>query len=98
MAKKNIPSVLSFEKKLAPSDGTFYGTTWDQRGNADAAFPICRPWVAKEPDRSGRPDLGKVLGKVGTVTTVVMQLGQGKLLYTKGSPVDTGDVYEELSL
>ena len=70
----------------------------DGECNADAAFPICRPWVAKEPDKSGRPDLGKVLGKVGTVTTVVMQLGQGKLLYTKGSPVDTGDVYEELSL
>ena len=33
MAKKNnaVATVLSFEKKLVPSDGYFYGTTWDQR-------------------------------------------------------------------
>lgn len=32
MAKKdNIASVLSFEKKLVPSDGYMYGTTWNQR-------------------------------------------------------------------
>lgn len=28
---KNMPSVLAFEKKLVPSDGFMYGTTWDQR-------------------------------------------------------------------
>jgi CRISPR-associated protein Csy3 len=34
MAKKeNIASVLAFEKKLVPSDGYMYGTTWDQRNN-----------------------------------------------------------------
>lgn len=34
MAKsKDTVSVLSFEKKLVPSDGYFYGTTWDERGN-----------------------------------------------------------------
>lgn len=27
-------SVLAFEKKLVPSDGRFYGTTWDKRTNA----------------------------------------------------------------
>ena len=33
MAKKeNIVSVLSFEKKLVPSDGYMYGTNWDNRG------------------------------------------------------------------
>lgn len=33
MAKKdNIASVLAFEKKLVPSDGYMYGTSWDNRG------------------------------------------------------------------
>lgn len=32
MAKKeNIASVLAFEKKLVPSDGYMYGTTWEER-------------------------------------------------------------------
>ena len=32
MAKKSdIPSVLAFEKKLVPSDGYMYGTTWEER-------------------------------------------------------------------
>ncbi|PLX49890.1 MAG: type I-F CRISPR-associated protein Csy3 [Desulfobulbaceae bacterium] len=32
MAKKeNTASVLAFEKKLVPSDGFMYGTTWDER-------------------------------------------------------------------
>ncbi|MBM4223018.1 MAG: type I-F CRISPR-associated protein Csy3, partial [Gammaproteobacteria bacterium] len=34
MSKKTItkiPSILSFEKKLVPSDGYFYGTTWENR-------------------------------------------------------------------
>ena len=32
MAKKNeIASVLAFEKKLVPSDGIMYGTTWENR-------------------------------------------------------------------
>ena len=29
--KENTPSVLAFEKKLVPSDGFMYGTTWDER-------------------------------------------------------------------
>ncbi len=29
--KKQLPSVLAFEKKLVPSDGFMYGTTWDVR-------------------------------------------------------------------
>ena len=36
MAKKeNIASVLAFEKKLIPSDGYMYGTTWDNRGEVN---------------------------------------------------------------
>lgn len=36
MAKKetNIATVLAFEKKLVPSDGYLYGTTWDNRTSA----------------------------------------------------------------
>lgn len=30
-SKNKVASVLSFEKKLVPSDGYFYGTTWDNR-------------------------------------------------------------------
>jgi CRISPR-associated protein Csy3 len=30
MTKEKIPSVLSFEKKLVPSDGYFYGTKWNE--------------------------------------------------------------------
>ena len=29
--KNKVASVLSFEKKLVPSDGYFYGTTWDSK-------------------------------------------------------------------
>jgi len=41
MAKKDTiatASVLAFEKKLVPSDGRFYGTTWDKR--AEQAIPL----------------------------------------------------------
>lgn len=30
-AKENTPSVLAFEKKLVPSDGFMFGTTWEKR-------------------------------------------------------------------
>ena len=37
MAKKeNIASVLAFEKKLVPSDGYLYGTTWAEKNNSSA--------------------------------------------------------------
>jgi len=40
MAKKDtkLASVLAFEKKLAPSDGYLYGTTWEKR--FEAAHPL----------------------------------------------------------
>jgi len=39
MAKNNkIASVLAFEKKLVPSDGYFYGTTWGKRN--ELAVPL----------------------------------------------------------
>ena len=36
--KKNIASVLAFEKKLVPSDGYLYGTTWEKR--SELAIPL----------------------------------------------------------
>lgn len=33
MIKKNDATVLAFEKKLVPSDGYFYGTTWEKRNS-----------------------------------------------------------------
>ena len=35
-SKKDIASVLAFEKKLVPSDGYMYGTTWKERNEHEA--------------------------------------------------------------
>ena len=41
MAKKeNVASVLAFEKKLVPSDGFMYGTTWDNRNDDSTVLPL----------------------------------------------------------
>ena len=41
MAKKeNIASVLAFEKKLAPSDGYMYGTSWEMRNERAVALRL----------------------------------------------------------
>lgn len=41
MAKNtNIATVLAFEKKLVPSDGYLYGTTWQERHNLEASKPL----------------------------------------------------------
>jgi CRISPR-associated protein Csy3 len=37
---KNIASVLSFEKKLVPSDGFLFGTTWDKRLSSTTPLTI----------------------------------------------------------
>ena len=38
MAKNsNIASVLAFEKKLVPSDGFMYGTTWQERNKPEVS-------------------------------------------------------------
>ena len=39
-AKNFIPSVLSCEKKLIPSDARFYGTTWDKRHVDNCSTPL----------------------------------------------------------
>ncbi len=38
--KKDIATVLAFEKKLVPSDGFMYGTTWENKDNPEAAKPL----------------------------------------------------------
>ncbi len=40
MAKNNIASVLAFEKKLVPSDGFMYGTTWGKRSENETFVPL----------------------------------------------------------
>ena len=43
MAKEKsvaVAKVLSFEKKLVPSDAYLYGTTWDERANTATALPL----------------------------------------------------------
>jgi CRISPR-associated protein Csy3 len=41
MAKNtNIATVLAFEKKLVPSDGYMYGTTWQERYNTETSKPL----------------------------------------------------------
>jgi len=41
MAKKtNGASVLAFEKKLVPSDGFLYGTTWEDRNNKECVLSL----------------------------------------------------------
>lgn len=41
MAKnEKMASVLAFEKKLVPSDGFMYGTTWDQRNDKKSCSPL----------------------------------------------------------
>ncbi len=36
----DIPSVLAFEKKIVPSDGRMYGTTWDQRNDQSTPLKV----------------------------------------------------------
>ncbi len=38
--KKDIASVLAFEKKLVPSDGYMYGTTWEERKKTAVALKL----------------------------------------------------------
>ena len=38
--KNNIASVLAFEKKLVPSDGFMFGTTWEQRFDDKKSVPL----------------------------------------------------------
>jgi CRISPR-associated protein Csy3 len=59
MAKKeNIASVLAFEKKLVPSDGRMYGTTWE--GRNDQATPLklieksVRGTISNRPNKKDR--------------------------------------------
>ncbi len=41
MAKNSsIASVLAFDKKLVPSDGFMFGTTWAQRNKSDSVTPL----------------------------------------------------------
>jgi CRISPR-associated protein Csy3 len=57
--KNAIASVLSFEKKLIPSDGYMYGTTWDDRINVDPLVLVEKSVRAGVSDRKAKKDLAK---------------------------------------
>lgn len=58
MAKnENTASVLAFEKKLVPSDGFMYGTTWDRRNDSNFITPL------KLQEKSVRGTISNRLGK-----------------------------------
>jgi len=40
MAKKDIATVLAFEKKIVPSDGLLYGTSWESRNDPATHKPL----------------------------------------------------------
>ncbi len=40
MAKKDIATVLAFEKKLVPSDGMMYGVNWETRKDPETHAPL----------------------------------------------------------
>jgi len=67
-AKGSFPTVLSFEKKLVPSDGFFYGTTWQERDH------IARPLYLIE--KSVR---GTVSNRLQSVSKLSAQIDQPNL-------------------
>lgn len=38
--KESVASVLAFEKKLVPSDGYMFGTTWDKRNEKGKSLKL----------------------------------------------------------
>jgi len=69
MAKKgNIVSVLAFEKKLVPSDGYMYGTTWE--GRNEKAVPLklieksVRGTISNRLTKKDRDDPAKLDAKI----------------------------------
>lgn len=69
MAKnKNIPSVLAFEKKLVPSDGHFYGTTWENRQENGTALKLqeksVRGTISNRLTKASEGDPSKLNAKV----------------------------------
>lgn len=61
MAKKTdiIASVLAFEKKLVPSDGFMYGTTWEEGRKADAIRRDPKKWEAFKAKQKNKKDADK---------------------------------------
>jgi len=58
-------SVLSFEKKLVPSDGLMYGTTWENRSNQAAPLALQEKSVRGTiSNRLKKNEEGKIDGKI----------------------------------
>jgi CRISPR-associated protein Csy3 len=67
MAKIKIASVLSFEKKLVPSDGYMYGTSWDKRNEVKPLSLIeksVRGTISNRLEDSVKGDPTKLNGEV----------------------------------
>ncbi|MEW6587163.1 MAG: type I-F CRISPR-associated protein Csy3, partial [Nitrospirota bacterium] len=90
MAKKeNIASVLAFEKKLVPSDGRMYGTTWDRRNEQSTPLALIeksvRGTISNRPNKKDKEafekDPAKLDAKVESPnlqTVDVSALGTGQ--------------------
>ena len=90
MAKKeNTASVLSFEKKLVPSDGRMYGTSWDQRNDQSTPLTLIeksvRGTISNRPNKKDKAafekDPAKLDAKVESPnlqTVDVSALGTGQ--------------------
>jgi CRISPR-associated protein Csy3 len=57
--KKENVSVLSFEKKLVPSDGYMYGTTWEKRKKTEVALKLIEKSVRGTISNRLKKDLQK---------------------------------------
>jgi len=64
----------------------------------EGTWPICREWRAKDPATGDA--LSSALGRLGTVCTVVLDLGAGRLLASPGHPLDhpVGEPFREVRL
>jgi CRISPR-associated protein Csy3 len=87
--KENTASVLSFEKKLVPSDGRMYGTTWDKRNEQATALSLTeksvRGTISNRPNKKDKAafekDPAKLDAKVESPnlqTVDVSALGTGQ--------------------
>lgn len=61
--KENIASVLAFEKKLVPSDGRMYGTTWDNRNEQSKPLTLIeksvRGTISNRPNKKDQAEFEK---------------------------------------
>lgn len=80
--KENTPSVLAFEKKLVPSDGFMYGTTWNNRDDEKQLKLIeksVRGTISNRLKPTQDPDKEMKKANPQTVDNCALSLGQDTL-------------------